>query len=249
MIRTCLLGLILLFTVSDEICGQVNTEKMRLEREKSGISGNVKFEYSVDMGNSELTEIELKPNLVSRFGRHQFFMLNDLSRVHSGGGNIISKAFSHLRYNFHFSTSVIGELFTQAEYNKSLNLEHRYLFGGGLRLIPFNRENVMAALGISAMNEEEKLESGGLTRLVRASSYIYLEVVRGDNFALGNTVYIQPAFEDFDDYRVLDDAELEIWIFKSLAITNSLHYRYDSKPPADLKHYDLEIKNGLKFKF
>jgi len=229
--------------------GQVNTEKMRLGLSESGFAGDVDLTYSVTLGNSELTEIGLGPNFIWRIGRNQVFMLNDLNRVYSKDGTIINKGFSHLRYNYDLTDRYIYEFFLQAQYNRTQDLQHRYLVGTGIRIIPLRRESFMAAIGITGMYEDEELSSGETSRIARGSSYIFLKANREDLISFINTIYFQPALDDWDDFRILDEAELSVWVTKNLALTTALSYNYDSEPPEGIKHYDLGIKNGLKFSF
>jgi hypothetical protein len=97
--------------------------------------------------------------------------------------------------------------------------------------------------------EAEELSSGETSKIARGSSYIFVKVNRADLLWLINTVYIQPALDNWEDFRILDEAELWVGITKNLALTTALSYNYDSEPPGGIKHHDLEIKNGLKFSF
>jgi len=239
----------LLLLLSLPAFGQVNTEKMRMGLSKSGLAGDINLSYSVNLGNSELTKIGLGPNLIWRIGRNQVFMLNDLDRVYSKDGTIINKAFSHLRYNYDFTDRYIYEFFLQAQYNRTQNLSHRYLVGTGIRIIPFRRESFMMAVGITGMYEDEELSSGETSKIARGSSYIFVKADRVDLLSFINTIYVQPALDNWEDFRILDEAELSVWLTKNLALTTSLLYNYDSEPPEGIKHYDLELKNGLKFSF
>jgi putative salt-induced outer membrane protein YdiY len=244
------LRIILLFLLlSIPTWGQVNTEKMRLGLSESGFAGDVNVTYSVTLGNSELTKIGLGPNFIWRLGRSQLFMLSDLNRVYSKDGTIINKAFSHLRYNCDLTDRYIYEFFLQAQYNRTQNLQHRYLIGSGIRIVPFREKSFMTAIGITGMYEDEELSSGETSKIARGSSYIFVKVNRADLLSFINTVYIQPALDNWEDFRILDEAELSVWIIKDLALTTALSYNYDSEPPEGIKHYDLELKNGLKFSF
>jgi len=241
--------ILFLILLSVPTLGQINTEKMRLGLSESGFAGDVDLTYSVTLGNSELTKIGLGPNFIWRLGRSHLFMLNDLNRVYSKDGTIINKAFSHLRYNYDFTDRYIYEFFLQAQYNRTQDLSHRYLVGTGIRIIPFRREAFMIAIGITGMYEDEELSSGETTRIARGSSYIFVKATRLDLLSFINTIYIQPALDNWEDFRILDEAELSIWVIKNLALTTALSYNYDSEPPEGIKHYDLELKNGLKFSF
>ncbi|MCP4581799.1 MAG: DUF481 domain-containing protein [candidate division Zixibacteria bacterium] len=239
----------IMLILSASVYGQVNIEKMRLGLTEPGIAGSIDLSYKIVRGNSEFTEIGLGPNLIWRTGRHQMFILNNLSRVSSNGGSIINKGFSHFRYNYDFTKKYIYELFIQAQYDRSRHLEHRYLAGSGIRVIAVNSENFKMANGITGMYEYEELSSGDISRLVRGSFYMTLNFSNADSISFTNTIYIQPSTENINDYRILNEGQFKVKITGYFALTTTIQYRYDSRPPIDIKHYDLGIKNGLEFGF
>lgn len=229
--------------------GQVNTEKMRMGLEQSGVAGNFKLSYSVVAGNSELTKIDISPNFIWKLQKHQFFTLNNLSRVYSDDGTIINKAFSHLRYNYETTPVYIYEFFLQAQYNRSQKLDHRFLIGAGMRIVPVETERFLWAIALTLMHEEEKISSGEVTKTPRNSDYVYLKYQPFDRIFIENTIYVQPALDDFENVRVLDEAQVTIGITETFALTTEVNYFYDSQPPEGVKDYDLEIKNGVQFSF
>jgi putative salt-induced outer membrane protein YdiY len=228
---------------------QVNTEKSRLKLQRSGFSGHMGFTYSITKGNSELVEIGLEPDFIYRSGKHQVFMLNSLSRITSDDQSIINKGFSHLRYNYDLTGRYIYEAFTQAQFDKSQDLNERYLVGTGIRIVHLRTPKYLIANGIAGMYEYEKLKSGEVSELFRGSFYLYANIGIEDKMSFVNTIYIQPDVSNLEDYRVLNEGELQFAITDSFAFTSTLKYRYDSQPPANIKHYDLAVKNGLKFSF
>jgi hypothetical protein len=231
------------------VSAQVNMEKERRGLATSGISGDIGVTYSLTLGNSELYELGITPNAVWRFQRHQIFTVNELERVSSGDGTIINKGFSHLRYNFDLTRIFVYEAFGQAQYDKSQDLTARYLAGTGLRIKIIRQDRILLAIGVTGMYEYEELSSGEITRLARSSYYISIKINDGDRLSLGATAYFQPAVSDWSDLRILTEVDLSVTIAGNIAFTHSLGYRYDSDPPAGIREYDLEIKNGLKFTF
>jgi putative salt-induced outer membrane protein YdiY len=241
--------MIILLMIAATACGQVNTEKSRMRLQRSGFSGHVGITYSITKGNSELVEFGLEPDIIYRSGKHQVFMLNSLSRITSDDESIINKGFTHLRYNYDLTARYIYEAFTQAQFDKSQDLNERYLAGTGIRIVHLRREKYLIANGIAGMYEYEKLKSGEVTKLFRGSFYLYMNIGTKDKVSFVNTIYIQPDMANLDDYRVLNEGELLFTITNRFAFTSSLKYRYDSQPPAGIKNYDLTMKNGLKFSF
>jgi putative salt-induced outer membrane protein YdiY len=242
-------SLIFLFLLTASANAQVNTEALRLGRAESGLSGSLGVLFSVDLGNSELTKLEVNPDAVWRGGKHNIFSINKLTSVSSGTGSILNKGFSHLRYNLHLTQRLIPEVFLQAQYDHSRDLEQRYLVGSGVRIVAVTRPRSLLAFGVTAMYESEELDTGGITEFIRASDYVSVKLSKPDVLAFSTTLYVQPAFADFEDVRILLSSSLGVAISKHLSVTTKLEYLHDSKPPEDTRKYDLGIANGLSLSF
>jgi putative salt-induced outer membrane protein YdiY len=241
--------IIILITLTVVVSAQVNTEKNRMGLQQSGFFGNLGLTYSITSGNSELIEIGLDPDFIYRIERHQVFMINNLSSTTSDDESIINKGFSHLRYNYDLTQRYIYELFVQAQFDKSQDLNERYLAGSGIRIVQVRNERYLIANGIAGMYEYEKLKSDEVTKLFRGSFYLFVDIGIKDKISFVNTIYIQPDMGNLDDYRILDEGELRFAINDDFAFTSSIKYRYDSQPPINIKNYDLTVKNGLRFSF
>ncbi len=228
---------------------QVNIEEQRLGRKDAGLAGTIGVTLKLERGNSDLTEIDLNPRAVFRTGRHLVFSLNKLSFVDAAEGSIVNEGFSHLRYNYTVTSRVIAEAFGQIQYNHAQDLARRTLIGGGLRFPIVTRPDFGLAIGVSGMYEYEKLRSGPVAETPRNSDYASFRFVRADLLRVTNTIYVQPAFDDIGDIRVLNDLEIDFALSKWLALTTSGSYRYDSQPPAGIKQYDLSLEHGLKVLF
>ncbi|MBD3331873.1 DUF481 domain-containing protein [candidate division GN15 bacterium] len=202
----------------------------------------------LERGNSELTEITTKPQMVVRTGASQWFLLNSYSLTEANEKTVVNEGFSHLRYNYNLTGTTLLEALTQFQYNREQDLQLRTLLGAGLRFEIVRGKRVSVALGITGMSEYEELDGGKIIRTARNSDYVSTRVKLRKHLHLMNTIYVQPAFDDLGDIRVLDELELSVAVSKWLAITLEVEYRYDSEPPAGVKEYDLSIKNGLTAK-
>jgi len=228
---------------------QVNIEEQRLGLKEAGLAGTAGVTLRLERGNSDLTEIGLAPRAVFRTGRHLVFTLNKLSFVDAAEGSIVNEGFSHLRYNYTVTPRIIAEAFGQIQYNHSQDLARRVLLGGGLRFPIITRPDLGLAVGVSGMYEYEKLRSGLIAETPRNSNYASFRLAHGDLLRIANTLYVQPAFDDIGDVRILDQLEFDVRLSKWLALTTSAGYRYDSRPPAGIKQYDLSLEHGLKVMF
>ena len=74
------------------------------------------------------------------------------------------------------------------------------------------------------------------------------------SFANGSNIiwmiFYQPSTQDFDDYLIKSElsASLQTSV-KWLAFTCTGVYDYNSKPPADVKHADLDLTIGITISF
>lgn len=229
--------------------GQVNIEDRRMDREKSGFGGTIRVSLDLERGNSDLTEIALKPNFAWRSGRNHWFMLNSLSFVKTDRNGVVDEGFSHLRYNYDLTDRVLLEALAQVQYDREQDLRRRILSGGGLRFELLRRESNLLAVGLTAMYEYEELESGEIIRTPRNSDYIAFHVRGKEYLTLSSTLYVQPAFDDIGDVRVLDNLALTVALARWVSLTHEFGYRYDSRPPEGIRDYDLSMMSGLAVSF
>lgn len=245
--KNLLIGILLVASTS--ATAQVNVEDKRMNRAETGLSGSINLSIELERGNSELTQIDLKPRAVYRSGPSVWFMLNSYSFVETDQGSLINEGFSHLRYNYDLTNVVVLELLTQVQYNREQDLRRRFLLGAGLRFELVKGKKTSLAIGVTGMYEREKLENNAIIETPRNSDYIAVRFKVTDQVTVQNTVYVQPAMDDISDIRVLDNLELGFALSKWLAFTTTLEYRYDSQPPEGIREYDLSILNGLTVRF
>lgn len=229
--------------------GQVNVEDKRMRLKDSGLDGSINLSLQLERGNSELTEIGFRPRFVYRAGLSQWFMLNSYSFVETDEASVVNEGFTHLRYNYDMTDRLTLEALTQYQYNRSQDLQLRFLLGTGLRIKLMERFGFRLIGGVTGMYEYEELESGATIETPRNSDYFTLHVRASGTMTLRNTLYVQPAMNDFSDVRILDDFEVSVEISSWLALTVAVQYRYDSEPPAGIKEYDLSLENGLTVSF
>ncbi|MCB2231163.1 DUF481 domain-containing protein [bacterium] len=222
---------------------------MRLQQTDQGVAGSAGIFFDLDRGNSDVTQIKISGDIVYRSGRSTLLWFNDGSWLFQEDDDLVNKGFTHLRHNYRFRPWLTGEVFGQAQYDRSQDLKRRYLGGAGVRVVPFRRGAGFVAIGLTPMYEYEKLTSGGESRTFRVSSYVSASIRRKDRFSLSSTTYVQPAADRIADIRILNESQLAVAISSFLSLTTTLSYRYDSEPPAAVKEYDLSLSQGLQVSF
>lgn len=244
-----LIGVSAVFLLPGASAAQVNTEGLRKDREQDGIAGRLGLLLAVTKGNSDFTELSVNPSLVARSDAHLLFSISEFSSVFADGNSVVNEGFSHLRYNYSLSRVVVYELFVQAQYDKSQLLSERYLAGTGIRLNLIDREKLEGAIGVSSMYEWETLTTGTSTDLVRSSNYVSMNFIHDKTLTLSSTLYIQPAWRDIGDMRVLAEVNVTFNISSLLGFTAEFDYRRDAQPPPGTKNYDFTLKNGITLRF
>jgi len=237
--------LFLILITSLPAFSQVNIEKQRLHREKDGIGFSADWAVTYLQGNSELLSTNLAPQAVLRYRKHMTFLLSDYTVIRGGNNSISDKGFMHLRSQYEMTGTLAAEAFTQLEYNKSRLLDSRFLLGGGVRF----SSGKMLRGGLSLMYEQENLIGAGLEKNTRLSSYISLNAAASKRFSLNITAYFQPDISDVNDFRFISEGDLSFPITENFSFFTKYKYRYDNKPFGGLKSGDLELKQGLSFRF
>jgi hypothetical protein len=83
----------------------------------------------------------------------------------------------------------------------------------------------------------------------RWSNYLTLQWQIDPRAILATTMYVQPAFTDFTDVRLLSETLMTFKITKVFATGVSGVVRYDSNPPTGVLTTDAEVKNTLTVTF
>jgi hypothetical protein len=257
MTRTIVLSIIAL--ACSTACGsaQVNTEALRRELQKPGLSGTVSLEFGLNKGNTDLTSVRGGLRLDYGMASAAAFCVAEYVLQQVGSLKVANEGFMHLRVIVPENGTVCGEAFAQKEFNAFLRLKDRMLAGAGARLHALAWRSLDSAghldlfFGTGAMYEDELFNStpGLHRRLLRSTSYVNLSWQVTTTSLLSTVTYVQPAFADIGNVRLLSELTLRFTITRALAFSTALHYRYDRKPAVDVKPYDLELSNGISLTF
>jgi hypothetical protein len=267
--------LILLWFVPSLALAQVNVEKVRSGGINEGFSGSAALSSAFSTGNIQLADIGLSASEAYKRGDHTVFsVLNgrfaakrtqaDLKDDPKTGlwdkdARFANAFMAHLRYNYALTEAVWLEVFAQYEFNEFLLLDRRLVTGIGPRLGLLKGKHGLIVLGTAAMVEEERLnselvsESEAVQRInMRSSSYLSGTWRPKDGISWTTTVYMQPRFDQFSDYRLLAETGLSLSISKRFSFTADVRYKLDSQPPetpdgnAEVLPADVTVKNGIK---
>ena len=101
--------------------------------------------------------------------------------------------------------------------------------------------------GLAYMYEEEKSDSFDKRfNNNRSSSYLSFNYTFANGSAtILNTIYYQPLFSDFGDYRISEDFQVSFKLTESLNINGNFSYYVDSVTPKGVKDYASNLSLGL----
>lgn len=255
MIERCLFAaLVLGWSVAAHAI--VNIESLRQDETKEGYTGTVNISADGESGNTEKFSINAGGRLQWHGGAITNFAILRYAYSETSGLQDTNKLFFHARHIRQITAKTAYEGFIQAERNKFARLSFRGLIGGGTRLTLSEKPGIESLhLGLGGFFSREILESragttdGGGQNIWRLNSYLnYLRHFNGQVSVL-STTYLQPAVENFGDYRLLEEATLSVKMTNSLSLNLSLDLTRDSKPPQLVKKTDAVYSSGIEYNF
>lgn len=239
------------------VSAQVNTETLRKRIKAVGYSLILEGSLTGDTGNTEGIALGAgagggwakDPHLLFAYARFDYTKYN--------GATSVDKSFAHARYNYELERWMWGELFAQAQSDAFQRLDLRTLFGIGprFRVLPdvapksfdvfvgtaymFERDAITAVPGATGPQNQS------IQIWHRWSNYVTLQWEIDPRAIIATTMYVQPAFNDFGDVRLLSETLLTFKVTRIFSAGIAGSVRYDSEPPTAVLPTDTEIKNTL----
>ncbi len=228
----------------------VNVESKRFLNDTNGWVGKVDLNFALTQNTEQMIAAGTNAHLQYQHNRHRFLVLNDVNFVKAGNTDFVNAGFQHFRYNYKIVDRITAEAFTQAQYNKILRLDLRFLSGVGPRFKLVKNKNVRLYLATLYMYEYEEItDEKKPTTTNRLSSYLTFSISLGKNADLTSTTFYQPNIADFNDYRIANDTSFELTISKHLGFKTGFNLLYDTKQPVGIPELVYSLRNGLSFKF
>ena len=253
-------GLTCLFVLAVSAKGQVNIETLRRLNSKPGWYNNIALSLTYQSGNTDL--LRFRSSLRSDYlvDKYHTFGIVTFQQGKQGGKLYTDKGFVHLRGARSINNHLSVEIFTQKQFNESILLQDRNLAGGGVRILILrqrtNKKNSTGLnlyLGIGGMWENETIndkQHGEVeTNIIRSTNYVSSTWRVSERFSVVVAGYYQPYLQRFSNFRVLSESRFEFHVTKTVSFNIRLNFRYDSEPPTGVEAHDLEIINGLSYKF
>ena len=81
------------------------------------------------------------------------------------------------------------------------------------------------------------------------SNYVTLRLKAGEKAKFYFTIFYQPRFGDFTDYRLSPAWTVELSVLKKLTVTISGDFRYDTRPVEGVDRTTYVLTNGIGWRF
>lgn len=240
----------------DSAAAQVNIESFRREDPPQGLSGTLSGDLNVTTGNVDLIQINLGARLTYVQGLVQSLMVGQGGVGFLGRNRYASSGLLHFRRTHWFRNWVAPEWYVQADYDRSLKLDHRALAGGGMRLDFARGDWGRLGAGTSAMLEYERLDlpddatHDDRTTTLRNSTFMTLRITPGSSLVVSSTTYVQPAFfAAASDVRVLENLRVATSLTERVQLTVTFDLRYDGSPPDGISALDTRLRTGVTYTY
>lgn len=235
---------------------QVNTERYRQDYETLGFMLTNTTGFNYETGNTKELEISEAIRLDWNNPIQDYYAVLEYNFKTASKVKTKDKGFLHLRTirvlkeNYFF-----GEAFTQYEMDRFLNLQSRFLFGGGLRVdiismlkdkdTAQNNVKLFAGVGLMYENEVYSSEENIYISHLRSTNYISLIMGLTENVDLGVVYYYQPAIKDFKDYRYTTDIKFRMKISGRLSLLFTARHKHRSLIVDDTDKDDLQLQSAI----
>ena len=239
--------LLLSFSVSAQL---VNIESKRMQTDSIRFVLNADFSFNhANNDGKTVNQIDgsLTTQLKSKDLRKIFFFIGNYKLIDADQENLQNGWFLHGRFNYKLNRLLRLEAFVQSQYNQLLTIEQRNLAGAGVRFKLFDNDQFSGYLGNSYMYEIEYSKDPDETfHNHRNSSYLTLGYTpKSERFSLANTVYYQPLYKNFKDYRLLEQFRLDVPFSKVFRVFLLYNYYLDQIIPLNKTEYTSNINFGL----
>ena len=254
--RNTAISLLALLFVPAFLGAQVNTEKLRRDQAKRGLSFSTGVSAGIDRGNSEFVAISGDVRFDWTRNGNDNFAVAQYDFKESQRGKISNRGFVHLRSMWDLSSLLAVEGFAQSEFNEFISLRNRELLGVGTRWHALVLEEDSAAvslhvtIGIGLMFEHEYYTTSPTDQRfdrLRSTNYLTVDFRFDERSTLRAVTYYQPLPADPGNFRLVSETSLTFAITRSLAFTTTLSYRHNSRPVLDVREYDLHLRSGVRF--
>lgn len=229
----------------------VNVESQRIQSDTTGWFGNFGVSFELDKNKVQVVNLNTKAQTEYKTLRSLYLLLVNYDLLEGASQTLQNNLFFHLRYNYKISDLLRLEAFTQFQHDSLSGIRSRWLIGAGPRfkIISTKKISLFAASLVMYEDEHELTKPVVLHRNIRNSSYATASWRPDSRTEITTTLFYQPLFEDFSDFRLLHELKLKFQFSKKFSFFTTWSFLYDSKPPFDIPNNIYTLKSGIEYEF
>lgn len=241
---------ILFIMIIEPISGQIiNMENKRFLNDTNGLVGTIGANLAINQNKQQVITMGTNMHLQYQLNRSRWLALSDIMLIKAGDKDFANAGYQHLRYNYKISKLITWEAFVQAQYNKVLLLDKRYLAGTGPRFKILKKKNIRIYTACLYMYEYQVQNYDSIVQYNnRISAYFTLSLNLG-KAEFTSTTFFQPNLNDLNNYRIASDNNFEFNIKNHLNFRVNFNLLYDTRQPPGIPALTYIFKNGLSYKF
>lgn len=216
----------------------------------TGWDGRLSLAVSASKFSKSAYTVNASSHFQYKTEKDLYLLLLNYDIIYADGENFDNRTYAHFRYNRKINELIRWEYFFQIQNNSLIKVEQRILNGTDPRLKLSEYENAKFYFGLAYMFEYEALDEPRIiNRDHRLSSLFTFTLLPEDDISLINATYIQPLIDDFNDFRVANDTNLQFAITEKLGFSTVVTFLYDAVPPVGIPTLNYQIRNGLSYQF
>ena len=229
----------------------VNVESQRIKSDTTGWLGTFGISFKLDKNKVQVLNLNTNGQIEYKTQRSLYLFLINYDLLKGGSETLENNLFFHLRYNYKLSNLVRLEAFTQGQHNDLSGIKSRWLFGLGPRfkISGTKKFSLYGASLIMYENEHELTEPVIRQQNIRNSSYVTASWRPDERSEIVSTLFYQPLFKDFSDFRLLHELKLKFNFTKKFSFFTTWAFLYDSRPATDIPPNIYTLRNGVEYKF
>lgn len=227
----------------------INIEGKRFLKDSNGFIGRADVNFNINQNTQQVLYFGTNIHMQYRKNKYRLLTITDFSFIKAGRQDFVNAGYQHIRYNYKLTKLITWEVFTQAQYNRILLLDRRYLAGTGPRFRVLKKEKVKVYAAALYMYEYQSQNNDSIHAFNnRVSAYVTLSI--GFNkIDFTSTTFYQPKLGDLNNYRIANDSSLDVAITKRFNFKTGFNLLYDTRQPIGIPALTYALKNGLSYRF
>lgn len=233
----------------------VNIETLRAQKITDGLEGSFNISTNKNEGNTETAQMRVGVQANYLKNEHESILQGEYNFGTSRNETNVNNEFIHFRHGINTRHLWGYEGFLQHSRDEFTRMSFRGLAGGGLRLRLRDTNEQKLYIGAGGFYSHEELTQVNETtdkrieQFFRGNFYLSIYLPFWSQFSFTSTTYFQPKADELDDYRLLEQAELEAKVNHRFSVSFYYTLSHDNKPPQQVGPSDASYGTSAQVKF